>query len=161
MSQNHIVLLRNQMFHVKKCFGEICRMIELFSLTELLPFVEYESVGCYKDSNKRAIEKVYGGHFDFPSPYILADNYKTREQAIQKCALFAKLQRYKVFAVQDGGLCLTSPTAHKTYDKYGKSQDCRKDGKGGPWANQVYRLPETTEGRLGFCYFNIFLLAIK
>ena len=47
-----------------------------------------------------------------------------------------------MFAIQDGGQCLTSPTAHETYNKYGESQDCKSDGKGGPWANQVYRLKE-------------------
>ena len=61
---------------------------------------------------------------------------------IQKCALFAKLIGYKVFAIQNGGECLTSATAHKTYSKYGESQVCKDDGKGGPFANQVYRLSE-------------------
>ena len=86
---------------------------------------------------------------DFPSPDMFREYYKTREKSVQKCGLFAKLQGYQMFAGQDGGLCLTSPTAHKTFDKYGKSQDCKGDGKGGPWANQVYRLPER-KGRLVF-----------
>ncbi|XP_078364950.1 uncharacterized protein LOC144649337 [Oculina patagonica] len=112
----------------------------------LLPLVEYESVGCYKDSNERAIESVDGiPHYDFPEPYLLWRDYKKRNQAIQKCALFAKLQGYKMFAVQDGGHCRTSPTAHKTYNKYGESQDCKSDGKGGPWANQVYRFTKSEE----------------
>ena len=107
--------------------------------------MEYESVGCFKDSNKlvRAIQSVDGlTHSDFRSPNLLYYNYKARAQAIQKCAVFAKLQGYKMFAIQDGGMCLTSATAHKTYNKYGESQDCKSDGKGGPWANQVYRFPE-------------------
>ncbi len=102
--------------------------------------MEYESVGCYKDSNERAIESVDGiSHYDFSAPYLLWRDYKKRNQAIQKCALFAKLHGYKMFAVQDCGQCLTSPTAHLTYNKYGESQDCKSNGKGGPWANQVYR----------------------
>ncbi len=106
--------------------------------------MEYKSVGCYKDSNERAIESVDGIYqYRFPDPYLLYYDYKTRNQAIQKCALFAKLQGYKMFAVQDGGQCLTSPTAHETFNKYGESQDCKSDGKGGFWASQVYRLPES------------------
>ncbi|XP_078364951.1 uncharacterized protein LOC144649338 [Oculina patagonica] len=116
---------------------------ETVAFDGLLPLVEYKSVGCYKDSNERAIESVDGrSNFDFPAPYLLRSDYKTRNQAIQKCALFAKLQGYKMFAVQDGGQCRTSSTAHLTYNKYSESQDCKSDGKGGPWANQVYRFTE-------------------
>ena len=104
--------------------------------------MEYESVGCYKDSDERAITSAEGYRYSLPDPHMLSHDYKTRKQAIQKCALFAKLQGYKMFAVQDGGQCLTSPTAHLTYNKYGESQDCKNDGKGGPQANQVYRLKE-------------------
>ena len=43
-----------------------------------------------------------------------------------------------MFAIQNGGWCAASATAHKTFNKYGKSTACRSDGKGGPWANQVY-----------------------
>ena len=43
-----------------------------------------------------------------------------------------------MFAVQNGGWCASSAGAPSTYDKYGVSGDCRADGEGGPWANQVY-----------------------
>ena len=43
-----------------------------------------------------------------------------------------------MFAVQNGGWCAGSATAHKTFNKYGKSAACGSHGKGGPWANQVY-----------------------
>ena len=115
-----------------------------YFFTDLLPFVEYEPVGCYKDSHKRAIESVeMGYHEDFVDPYMFDRNHKERKHSIQKCALFARMHGYKMFAVQDGGMCFTSSTAHKTYNKYGTSQDCKSDGKGGPWANQVYLLPES------------------
>ena len=105
--------------------------------------MEYESVGCFKDSSARAIESVDGKYFrDFPSPSLLDNDYKTRHQVVQKCAVFAKLQGYKMFGIQDGGMCVTSARAHETYNKYGESQDCKSDGKGGPWASQVYRFPE-------------------
>jgi len=102
--------------------------------------MEYESVGCFKDSG---IKRVHGYYLrDFPSSTLLYNDYKTRQQAIQKCAVFAKLKGYKMFGIQDGGMCVTSASAHKIYNKNGESKDCKSDGKGGPWANQVYRFPE-------------------
>jgi len=115
------------------------------SVDVLLPYMEYESVGCFKDSSERAIESVEGFHRYFPSVSLLFYDYKTRQQAIQKCAVFAKLKGYKMFGIQDGGFCVTSASAHETYNKYGESKDCKSDGKGGPWANQVYRFPERKE----------------
>lgn len=66
------------------------------------------------------------------------NNYWTRVQAIEKCYQAAKKRGYKVFAVQNGGWCASSATASMTFDKYGKSTSCKTDGKGGPWANEVY-----------------------
>ena len=114
--------------------------------------MEYESAGCFKDdSSERAIESVDGKyHPDFPSSSLLVNDYKTRTKAVQKCAVFAKLQGYKTFGIQDGGMCVTSASAHKTYNKYGESRDCKSDGKGGLWANQVYRFSER-KGIFMFC----------
>ena len=114
--------------------------------------MEYESVGCFKDrANGHAIKKVDGKYYpDFPSRSLLWNDYKTRQQAIEKCAVFAKLKGYKMFGIQDGGMCVTSASAHETYNKYGESQDCKSDGKGGPRANQVYRFPER-KGKFMFC----------
>jgi len=47
------------------------------------------------------------------------------------------MRGYKAFAVQHQGWCATGPRAHLTYRKYGRSNRCR-NGKGGPWANDVY-----------------------
>ena len=77
---------------------------------------------------------------------LLQDKYSQRNHAIQKCAVAALSRGYKMFAVQDGGKCVGSPNAHKVYDKYGKSQNCKNDGKGGPRANQVYNVTGTMEG---------------
>ena len=44
-----------------------------------------------------------------------------------------------MFAVQHGGWCASARRAHLTYRKYGTSNRCR-NGKGGPWANDVYVL---------------------
>ena len=58
-----------------------------------------------------------------------------RENPIAKCAVAAMRAGYSMFAVQDGGWCAASATAHQTYDKYGKSKACGPDGEGGWWAN--------------------------
>jgi len=47
-------------------------------------------------------------------------------------------RKYRIFAVQNGGECFGSANAQKTFDKYGKSTACGKDGEGGVWANHVY-----------------------
>ena len=47
------------------------------------------------------------------------------------------MRGYRAFAVQHQGWCATGPRAHLTYRKYGRSNRCR-NGKGGPWANDVY-----------------------
>ena len=61
-----------------------------------------------------------------------------RINAVEKCALVAKKRGYKVFAVQDGGMCLSSSTANKTSHIYGISNKCESNGKGGNGANHVY-----------------------
>ena len=43
-----------------------------------------------------------------------------------------------LFAVQNGGWCAAAGNLNG-YKKYGKSGKCR-NGKGGPWANDVYRI---------------------
>ena len=69
---------------------------------------------------------------------LLDDNYKSRKDAIQKCASVAEKLGYKVFAVQDGGMCLSSSTAHKTFYKHLTSRRCASSGRGGKRANHVY-----------------------
>lgn len=65
-------------------------------------------------------------------------SYQTRRDSIEKCYKAAKKRGFHIFAVQNGGWCASSATAGKTFNKYGKSSACKSDGKGGPWANQVY-----------------------
>lgn len=62
-----------------------------------------------------------------------------RDQAVLKCAWFAKDHGYKVFAVRSSGECLTSANASRVYKYYGESNDCQ-DGEGGHGAMDVYRL---------------------
>ena len=88
-------------------------------------------VGCFKDTGRRAIPGVDGR---YP---IVRGYYRRRKEAIQKCGAVALMRGYRAFAVQHQGWCATGPRAHVTYKKYGRSNRCR-NGKGGPWANDVY-----------------------
>ena len=71
----------------------------------------------------------------------LDGKYRNRKQPYQKCALAALNKGYRVFAIQNGGQCFISKDAGKTtYKKYGESKRCKKDGRGGPWSNNVYKI---------------------
>ena len=88
--------------------------------------------GCFRDTGNRAIPTIEG------SDPVLDGNYKVRRNAISKCAVATLQKSYGVFAVQDGGWCAAAKTAGNTFDKYGKSDACNNDGKGGGLANNVY-----------------------
>ncbi|CAH3194780.1 unnamed protein product, partial [Porites evermanni] len=92
-----------------------------------------KSVGCFRDTGRRAIQTLEG------KSRLLRGGYRRRRHAIEKCALAAIRRGWRVFAVQHQGWCASSRTAHLTYRKYGTSNRCR-NGKGGPWANDVYVL---------------------
>ena len=70
----------------------------------------------------------------------LKGNYGTRPDAIEKCYKAAISKGYRYFAVQNGGWCASSSTAGNTYKKYGPSKGCKSNGKGGSWANEVYKI---------------------
>lgn len=96
---------------------------------------DYVGVGCFLDKPDRAIPTLE----DIDS--ILDGSvfsYKSRQNAIVKCAVAARKRGFPAFALQDGGWCAASATALETFYKYGKSSDCKNDGKGGPFANNVY-----------------------
>ena len=61
----------------------------------------------------------------------------------------AKKRGFSTFAIQHGGWCASTKYAFRTYGKYGKSNRCR-NGKGGPWANDVYVL----RGQFGLTTFS-------
>ena len=63
--------------------------------------------------------------------------YKQRQEPISKCAAVARSRGYQLFAIQNGGMCLSGPKAQETYKIHGLARNC-KDGKGGEWANDVY-----------------------
>ena len=88
-------------------------------------------MGCWKDSPDRAISPLEG------QDQILDGSYKNRNDSIHKCLLAANRRGFQVFAVQDGGWCVSSATAPETYNKYGEANNCA-GGKGGHGANDVY-----------------------
>ena len=97
----------------------------------------YNLLGCYKDKNDRAIASLEG-----TNPILrllLGRTYRQRANKVEKCYKVSQSLGYKVFAIQDGGECLGSNTAEKTYNMYGKSTAC-SNGLGGAMANSVYEI---------------------
>ncbi|PFX15365.1 G-protein coupled receptor GRL101 [Stylophora pistillata] len=99
---------------------------------------DYVDVGCYRDRSSRAIASL-----ERKDP-LLSGWHKDRENPIEKCAIVARQRGFRMFAVQYGGECYSSSTAEKTFDRYGKSDRCEGDGKGGTWANRVYAFQAST-----------------
>ena len=132
------MLLLDYNLILKPCSKNIKNLF--FSFT-VLP---YEAVGCFKDDVVRSIETLEGNP---KVSKILTGHYKTRKTPVQKCYQAAKALNFKVFAVQDGGQCMSSATALKSYKNYGKSEACVSE-KGGPMANYVWKIKS---GKLIFC----------
>lgn len=105
--------------------------------------IPYKSLGCYnsqedkKDKKKIAIPTIEDNK---EVKKFLDGKYDKRENPIEKCAKAANFLGFKVFAIQDGGKCLSSADALKTYKKFGNSTACKDDGEGGPLANMVYEI---------------------
>ena len=122
-----------------------------FIQTHHLNFLNFLSfsakgIGCFRDTGRRTVATMEG------RSRLLKGNYQRRLYAILKCALAAQRRGYRLFTLQNGGWCASSRTAYRTFAKYGKSNRCR-NGKGGPWANDVYVL----QGRSS-CFHTILLL---
>ena len=64
--------------------------------------------------------------------------YKERTMAIRKCADYAAQNDFTVFAIFDGGMCRTGPTANLMYSKGGPSEKCTHTGTGSEDASNVY-----------------------
>ena len=112
-------------------FKQILSFLLIIFITFAVEEISYHSIGCYKDTEERAIPNASGFGYD-------NSDYSNKADAINKCYIFAKLKGNSIFSVQDGGWCATGPNATKTFDMYGNSTACAIDGKGGSWANEVY-----------------------
>ena len=93
----------------------------------------YKNIGCFKDKGARAIAPLDG------KLGLLRGNYRARKDSILKCGAVAAVKGHRIFGVQHGGWCASTSTGHLTYAKYGRARNC-KNGKGGAWANDVYKL---------------------
>ena len=75
----------------------------------------YYRYGCWVDvccGSHRAIPDLEG------TDPILDGDYKTREDAVNKCYQVAEKRGFQVFAVQNGGQCFSGPRAHLTFKRY-------------------------------------------
>lgn len=106
----------------------------------------YRYMGCWRDKSRRAVPTIEG-----TDNVNLGGRYWKRGGAIQKCYQATKARGYRYFAVQNGGWCATSLIAGTTYNKYGTSKACKRDGEGGPWANAVYEINDLEYTPVG-CY---------
>ncbi|XP_039259925.1 uncharacterized protein LOC120336329 [Styela clava] len=99
---------------------------------------DYVYLGCYNEEKPWKGNRIVAPVEDkFPT---VSGSYKSRTNAIEKCAKVASCLGYKVFVIQDGGWCATSENAHKVYGKYGSSNACAQDGEGAGGTNAVYML---------------------
>lgn len=98
----------------------------------------YVNIGCWKDhTNRRTMPSLE----DRPAVRrILTGDYRRRRDAIQKCYEAAVHLKMTVFALQNGGMCRGGKNAGERYNKWGESDRCDIDGKGGPLSNQVYQI---------------------
>ena len=113
--------------------------------------IDYTSVGCYRDTEDRAIPTL-----EHTDPVLIGSefSYKSRQNAIVKCAVAARKRGFPAFAIQDGGWCAASANALETFNKYGKSSDCKIDGRGGHWANNVYVFQDEANSEFFFRSIN-------
>ena len=96
---------------------------EFVFVTSITSDTYFNDIGCWKDTEDRAIKGL--------QPDVVG---------IYPCYERANALGYTVFAVQYGGECYTTSTAAETYNKYGHSTGCAQDGTGGNWAQEVYQI---------------------
>ena len=101
--------------------------------------LRWRSLGCWADMiEQRAMPALEGTRSWVNGPY------QHRSDAIRRCAAAAEAVHGEgaVFALQDDGYCTGAPSGKLGFSRYGRSDACAATGKGGPWANEVYRLEQ-------------------
>jgi len=58
-------------------------------------------------------------------PLLYEDDYKSRTNALMKCAEAALDNHFTIFSVQNGGQCFSGKDAEQTFMKYGVSNTCK------------------------------------
>ena len=79
----------------------------------------WESLGCWRDLPARAMATIEG------KSSVLTKDWKNRTDPLNSCAKAALENKYKVFAVQDGGQCFGGQYAQMFFDQYGPSNLCK------------------------------------
>ena len=97
------------------------------------PLEKMESLGCYYDTDSRAL----------PDGYISVRDqidWQHPEMTVRRCAYVAHALGYQYFAVQYYGECWAGKDGASTYNKYGQAPegDCW-NGCGASFRNSVYR----------------------
>ena len=103
-----------------------------------LPFssfsVQFESLGCFKDSRPRSLP-------------LLVENlrknidWNNMTKTVRACAELVQRRGLAIFGIQFYGECWSGVDAWKTYDKYGPSKNCWS-GVGREGSYFVYELKE-------------------
>ncbi|KAL4224243.1 hypothetical protein ACF0H5_017696 [Mactra antiquata] len=100
------------------------------------------SFGCWSyDSKIGTIPSVEG------LDSSLMDPYKGRSEPIRKCGQYAKTHGYNIFAVFNGGQCLTGPHAAAEFTKPGASNKCDRKGVGSSESINVYTFDPDIDGQ--------------
>lgn len=110
-------------------------------LTLTSPETGLEDLGCWADSENKAIPSLEGGLPDSSS------HWRERPDPVGVCRDATVARGWTVFAITLGGSCSSSADASETYNQYGElpSGEC-VDRRGGLWANSVYIVETETGG---------------
>ena len=107
----------------------------LFFFFPFLSFsVQFESLGCFKDSRPRSLP-------------LLVENlrknidWNNMTKTVRACAELVQRRGLAIFGIQFYGECWSGVDAWKTYDKYGPSKNCWS-GVGREGSYFVYELKE-------------------
>ena len=107
----------------------------LFFLFPFLSFsVQFESLGCFKDSRPRSLPLLV----ENLRKYI---DWNNMTKTVRACAELVQRRGLAIFGIQFYGECWSGVDAWKTYDKYGPSKNCRS-GVGREGSYFVYKLKE-------------------
>ncbi|XP_047129386.1 uncharacterized protein LOC105845100 isoform X2 [Hydra vulgaris] len=92
----------------------------------------FSKLGCWGDTQDRALVILEGKS---PEEILL---YHKRTDPLSYCYKTASNYGYRIFALQNGGQCFAGNNA--SYQKFGVSNKCYSNGRGGPYANEVYTI---------------------
>ena len=101
----------------------------------LLSFsVQFESLGCFKDSRPRSLPLLV----ENLRKYI---DWNNMTKTVRACAELVQRRGLAIFGIQFYGECWSGVDTWKTYDKYGPSKNCWS-GVGREGSYFVYKLRE-------------------